>query len=230
MGLNFDDDIPQAVREVSPPTAPQQRPLALWIGLGLAAGAIALLVGLWSLNRPRSAPTTARPLSPERLLGHRAYAEAPPSTLTALSADGHIKLRPSAAEAFTAMQADAQQAGVSLVPLSGYRSRHDQEQLFFGVKAERNQSVSQRADVSAPPGYSEHHTGYAIDIGDANQPKANLDPRFEQTAAFGWLKANAQRFNFELSFAKGNAQGVNFEPWHWRFVGDSDSLKTFYRR
>jgi len=43
------------------------------------------------------------------------------------------------------------------------------------------------------------------------------------------LSANAARYSFELSFAKNNRQGVSYEPWHWRYVGDRDSLETFYK-
>ncbi len=83
--------------------------------------------------------------------------------------------------------------------------------------------------MSAPPGYSEHHTGYAIDIGDEYYPDADLKTSFENTSAFEWLQENAAYYSFELSFPKGNSQGVSYEPWHWRFVGDRDSLETFYR-
>ena len=88
---------------------------------------------------------------------------------------------------------------------------------------------SQRAAVSAPPGYSEHHTGYAIDIGDADVPATNLSPDFENTAAFKWLRENAAYFSFELSFPRDNPQNIMYEPWHWRFVGDRHSLETFYK-
>jgi D-alanyl-D-alanine carboxypeptidase len=138
-------------------------------------------------------------------------------------------MRKAAAEAFKAMQAAAAADGVSLVPLSAFRSVEDQQHLFFDVKAERGQTATKRAEVSAPPGYSEHHTGYAVDIGDANVPAANVSPDFENTAAFKWLQANAARYSFEISFSKGNAQGVNYESWHWRFIGDIQSLETFYK-
>jgi len=83
--------------------------------------------------------------------------------------------------------------------------------------------------VSAPPGHSEHHTGYAVDIGDGNNPSTNLQESFENTAAYRWLEANASRYSFELSFPRDNLQGISYEPWHWRFVGDRHSLETFYR-
>jgi D-alanyl-D-alanine carboxypeptidase len=60
-------------------------------------------------------------------------------------------------------------------------------------------------------------------------PAANVSPDFEHTAAFKWLEANAARYSFEISFPKGNAQGVSYESWHWRFIGDINSLETFYK-
>ena len=72
----------------------------------------------------------------------------------------------------------------------------------------------------APPGYSEHHTGLALDIGDLDHPETDVEVSFEETPAFEWLKNNADRFGFELSFPVGNPQGVSYEPWHWRFVGE----------
>lgn len=127
------------------------------------------------------------------------------------------------------MVAAARSAGVILTPISGFRSVKEQEQLFFGVGAQRNQTPAQRAALSAPPGHSEHHTGYAVDIGDGTAPATNLNENFENTKAFQWLQTNAARFGFEMSFPKDNSQGVSYEPWHWRFVGDRDSLETFYR-
>lgn len=161
--------------------------------------------------------------------GHFAYQEAPAQQLQSITADGRIKLRQPAAEKFKAMVAAARAQGIILVPISGFRSVAEQQHLFFDVKAQRGQAAADRASVSAPPGYSEHHTGYAFDIGDGNVPATNLNPNFEKTAAFKWLQANAARFSFEMSFPKNNLQGVSYEPWHWRFVGDRQSLETFYK-
>jgi zinc D-Ala-D-Ala carboxypeptidase len=166
---------------------------------------------------------------PDQLLKHFKYDEAPQGDLQAISSDGGIKLRRVAAEKYEAMVDAAQADGVSLVSISGFRSMGDQDQLFFETGAARGQVPEQRAAVSAPPGYSEHHTGYAIDIGDGSNSETNLSQSFDQTKAYQWLKANAARYSFELSFPKNNEQGVSYEPWHWRFVGDRDSLKTFYR-
>ena len=195
----------------------------------LSKGAAAMpTAAIAPLPVPKTSAVPAQDPKPDTLLGHLPYAEAPQSELRPIVADGSIKLRAAAATAYKAMVAAAQADGVSLVPISGFRSIQDQNHLFFDVKAERGQVATQRAQVSAPPGYSEHHTGYAVDIGDGSRPEMNLNPSFDQTAAFHWLKANAAHFSFELSFAKNNPQGVNYEPWHWRYVGDQQSLQTFY--
>ncbi|MFP4296955.1 MAG: D-alanyl-D-alanine carboxypeptidase family protein [Spirulinaceae cyanobacterium] len=182
-----------------------------------------------SPNPTAPSPTAVPEPAIENVLGHLPYEEATAADLTPITADGRIRLRPAAAEKFQAMVRDARASGVNLVPLSGYRTVQEQEYLFFEIKAQRNQDASKRAEVSAPPGYSEHHTGYAIDIGDARVPATNLSVNFEETAAFQWLEQNAARYGFELSFPRDNPQGISYEPWHWRFVGNIDSLETFYR-
>lgn len=163
------------------------------------------------------------------LLGHLPYDVAPKTDLVAITADGRISLRQAAAAKFQQMQSAARAEGVILTPISAFRSIEAQDKLFFGIKEQRVQDATTRAEVSAPPGYSEHHTGYAIDIGDGNAPSTNVNPEFEKTAAFRWLEKNAARYSFELSFPPNNAQGVSYEPWHWRFVGDRHSLETFYK-
>ena len=164
----------------------------------------------------------------DNLLGHLPYSVAPPETLISVTGDG-LMMRANAAAKFQQMQAAAQADGVSLVAISAFRSADAQEELFFGVKEQRVQDAAKRAEVSAPPGYSEHHTGYAVDIGDGDVPSTNVEDEFANTAAFRWLEQNALKYSFELSFPPDNEQGVSYEPWHWRFVGDRHSLETFYK-
>ena len=83
--------------------------------------------------------------------------------------------------------------------------------------------------LAPPPGYSEHHTGYAVDFIDGSQPATDLNAAFETTPAFGWLEQNAPFYGFEMSFPKGNDQNVAYEPWHWRYVGNQESLELFYQ-
>ncbi|WP_052050857.1 D-alanyl-D-alanine carboxypeptidase family protein [Leptolyngbya sp. KIOST-1] len=179
------------------------------------------------LNPSRDVATRLAPSS-RTLLNHRAFSEAPVDDLVPLSNNVSIRLRTAAAAQYEAMTQAAARQGIRLVPLSGFRSQAEQEQIFFNLKAQRGQDAQTRAEVSAPPGYSEHHTGYAIDIGDGNQLGTHLDTTFVDTRAYQWLETNAVRYGYEISFPPDNFQGVAFEPWHWRFVGDRTSLEIFY--
>jgi D-alanyl-D-alanine carboxypeptidase len=236
------EDIPAALRD-TPDVAPRRRLSLLVVGIGGLIGfaALAVISGFFfawtapkknAVSQPspnNSTPATTQNNNTDEVLGHLVYAEAPESELVPISADGRQRMRKVAAQKYQEMVAAARSAGVILTPISGFRSAKEQVQLFFGVSAQRNQTPAQRAALSAPPGRSEHHTGYAVDIGDGTVPATNLNENFENTKAFQWLQTNAARFGFEMSFPKDNPQGVSYEPWHWRFVGDRDSLETFYR-
>jgi len=242
--ISSGEDIPAALRDTPIATTQARRlkPLLLIGGL-VGVGILALSAGIFygTATAPIATvpsnttqisnnvtPNTSNTRS-DQLLGHLTYPEAPLSELSPISTDRRIQMRGAAAKQFKAMVVAARANGVSLTPISGFRSVKDQEQLFFDVKSARNQSAAQRAAVSAPPGYSEHHTGYAVDIGDGTVPATDLNPNFDKTQAYEWLNTNAARFSFEMSFPKDNPQGVSYEPWHWRYVGDTASLETFYR-
>ncbi|MEN9860848.1 MAG: hypothetical protein RLZZ515_1330 [Cyanobacteriota bacterium] len=225
------DDIPLAQRTISP--ALKRR--APWRTALTAAGAALLAAGAFVVVFPQPlrrliAPPPVQGLPARvsldgRLLGHFPYREAPAADLVTIAPG--VELHRDAADALNRMQADAAADGIDLRVLSAYRSIHLQKQIFFDVKSERNQSALERAQVSAPPGFSEHSTGYAVDLGDGRAPDTNLSASFETTPAFAWLQANANRYHFTLSFPAGNAQGVSYEPWHWRFEGSAEALKTF---
>ncbi|NEP44137.1 MAG: D-alanyl-D-alanine carboxypeptidase family protein [Okeania sp. SIO2H7] len=241
--------------ETSPP---KKRRWLVWRLVGLGAIALVASIGLhfqWELSllkttfglekekvaveavelspspspSPSPTPDTVAKEVPENLLGHLPYEQAPLYDLKPVIGNGNVKLRSAAAAKFNAMSDAAWRDGIELVPLSGFRNIEDQRYLFFEVKAQRGQVAVKRAEVSAPPGYSEHHTGYAIDIGDVRRPETDLSESFEETETFKWLQANAAYYSFELSFPRDNPQGISYEPWHWRFVGDRHSLETFYK-
>ena len=191
---------------------------------------VALLVSRPSTRAPGPRTATVAHVHTELargtdiLLGHRRCAECAPNDLVPIAGAFRTeRLRPSAARAFTRMQRAARRDGVHLHLVSGFRSVAEQEALYFGVKAARVQSARERARVSAPPGYSEHHSGYALDISDE---ALSLDVSFAQSPAYRWLQENARGYNFELSFPEDGA--VAFEPWHWRYEGDLEAIKTFY--
>ena len=160
----------------------------------------------------------------ERVLGHFPYREALNDNL--IEIEPNILVHRGMYKSLIKMREDARKDGVYLVFLSGYRSIKLQRQIFYSLKSIRNQIASERARVSAPPGYSEHSTGFAIDIGDAYKRESDFEESFENTSAFQWLKNNAAKYHFKLSFDK-NQSSVDYEPWHWRYEGSVEALKIF---
>ena len=163
------------------------------------------------------------------LYGHRAYAVAKKSQVVVVGkyrSSRTVKLLPSAAAAFRKMQAAAQLQGVGITPISGYRG-FDLQKYLFDKKVKKLGRPELAARWVAPPGYSEHHTGLALDVGDPSTPKCDALPCFEKTRTYHWLTKNAARFGFELSFHEAEGH-IQFEPWHWRFVGDAEGQKLFH--
>jgi zinc D-Ala-D-Ala carboxypeptidase len=246
--LDKAEDIPAALRDgrsaraetpasnVTPKKSLPIGAIALGGGLLLAGGAAIVYATMPHGDRPTVTTTNTNPptitavntpTGNDNVLNHLPYSEAADAELVSIG--GGYRLRKAAAAKFQAMVADARSSGVNITTISAFRSVEDQKRLFFGIGAERGQKPTKRAEVSAPPKYSEHHTGYAVDIGDASVPATNLNQNFETTPAYKWLKVNAAKYSFELSFPKENIQKVSYEPWHWRFVGDINSLETFYK-
>ena len=159
-----------------------------------------------------------------RILGHLPYEEVPKEKLVLI--EPNIKVHIDMRDSLLNMRAEAKKDGIDLVFLSGYRSISLQNDIFYSLKSTRNQEAAERARVSAPPGYSEHSTGFAIDIGDANQRETDFETEFENTDAFRWLIKNAAKFHFKLSFDKNNKY-IDYEPWHWRYEGSIEALKVF---
>jgi D-alanyl-D-alanine carboxypeptidase len=111
-----------------------------------------------------------------------------------------------------AMLAAAKQDGIELQLVSAFRSVDYQCQLVRR-KALAGQTVDNIFRVSAIPGFSEHHTGRALDITCPNSEA--LEEVFETTDAFAWLQAHASQFRFFMSYPRNNAAGIIYEPWHW---------------
>ena len=158
------------------------------------------------------------------VLGHLPYDEASQDELVFV--EPHIWVHKDIFKSLLRMRKDAEKDGIYLVFLSGFRSIKLQEEIFYSLKSLRNQNAAERARVSAPPGYSEHSTGFAIDIGDANFRNTDFEVEFEDTNAFNWLKKNAAKYHFKLSFNKNN-KNIDYEPWHWRYEGSIEALRIF---
>ncbi len=163
-----------------------------------------------------------------RAFGHLPYGDAPEAELVTLPSEYSVgnpcvvraDILPDLLRLFAAAQGDPSVMG-QLRALSCQRSIARQRSVF--CRGETS-SPADRAISVAPPGYSEHSTGYALDF--AVRP-ANGCPDAEAcmaaTPAARWLRANAPRFGFEQSFPGGNKQHVKWEPWHWRWVGVTEN-------
>ena len=123
-------------------------------------------------------------------------------------------LRVEAAHAWSSLRDAAMRDGIVLESISGYRS-HDYQLGIFERKLTRGQVVDDILTVNAAPGYSEHHSGFALDIGAPGEPPA--EESFEGTPAFDWLARHAGRHGFAMSYPRDNPHGIVYEPWHWRF-------------
>lgn len=121
-------------------------------------------------------------------------------------------LHPEAARAWASLRSAALRDGIVLDAISGYRS-HDYQLGIFERKRARGQTVDEILTVNAAPGFSEHHSGRALDIGAPGEPPA--EESFEHTAAFAWLRAQANGHGFVMSYPRDNPHGIVYEPWHW---------------
>jgi zinc D-Ala-D-Ala carboxypeptidase len=113
------------------------------------------------------------------------------------------------------MKSAAEKDEIELLIVSAYRSIDYQCQLITS-KLEKGQDIRDIVRVNAIPGFSEHHTGRAIDITTSDCKPLSTD--FDKTRAFEWLTGNAAEFSFNLSYPENNSLGIDYEPWHWACV------------
>ncbi|HEX3729680.1 MAG TPA: M15 family metallopeptidase [Opitutaceae bacterium] len=125
-----------------------------------------------------------------------------------------IRLAPAAAEAWRSLASAASRDRIELTLISGLRTYAYQRDLVR-AKLASGEMLEAALQVVAPPGYSEHHTGFAADIGSPGTEE--LEAGFDRSPAYAWLQKNAPGFGWRLSFPAGNAAGYVYEPWHWRF-------------
>ena len=122
------------------------------------------------------------------------------------------RLTPDTAAAWQRMIAAAREDGMTLLIVSGYRGFEYQASLIR-KKINAGQSLSEILEVNAAPGFSEHHSGRAVDI--ASPGSRPLTEEFEASEAFAWLQKNAADYGFSMTYPRDNPQGFVYEPWHW---------------
>jgi len=117
--------------------------------------------------------------------------------------------------AWQKMQKAASADGIELQIVSAFRSADYQKNLLQR-KLEAGQRLEDILKVNAAPGFSEHHSGCALDI--TTPDYAPLEEEFENSPAFFWLCAHGKNFGFSMSFPKQNSAGIAYEPWHWKYT------------
>lgn len=143
--------------------------------------------------------------------------EVPESLL--VSKDKTIKIASNVLPFLKRMDERAKEDGINLKVVSGYRSFSEQSSLKSSYKVTYGSGANK---FSADQGYSEHQLGTTIDF--SNDKLGTNFTAFESTNAYIWLTNHAHKFGFILSYPKNNAY-YQFEPWHWRFVGEALATK-----
>lgn len=128
-------------------------------------------------------------------------------------------------------------AGMDFTMISGYRSIEQQQanydvnyQNYLASGFSEEEARAKTEEYIALPNASEHTTGLAVDITStalANQEgNSGLLPDLENYPEGLWLKENAPKYGFVLRFpkAKEDITGINFEPWHFRYVGVENAV------
>jgi D-alanyl-D-alanine carboxypeptidase len=136
-----------------------------------------------------------------------------------ISVEGHERqhlLTPQAALQWHAMKSAAANEGIELLLISGFRSV-DRQCEIIERKLRKGMDLNTILTVNAAPGFSQHHTGLALDIGSPDHP--NLMNGFENTATFHWLTSYAGNFGFVMPYTRDNSHGFIYEPWHWMLEG-----------
>lgn len=195
----------RASAAIGPITAPSQAQDVPTPRISVSPG---LDMDLFSINDPASpwvVVNKVRPLDPESWT--------PPK----LESSGGAAMVPEASEALARMRAAAADAGVRISVGSGYRAYGFQQSIYSDYVSRWG---SGRADrFSARPGYSEHQTGWAVDV--FGSIGCRLKECFADEPAGEWVAAHGHEYGFIVRYpqATEDVTGYKHEPWHLRYVG-----------
>ncbi len=125
-------------------------------------------------------------------------------------------MRKEAAAALANLIAAAAGQGLKITADSGYRSYAIQVSVYNNEVRQHGQAVAD--SESAKPGYSEHQTGFAVDVGGGG---CNIEDCFANTKEGKWVAEHAYEYGFILRYTadKQSVTGYRYEPWHIRYVG-----------
>jgi len=129
------------------------------------------------------------------------------------------QLTPEAASQWSKMVKKAHKTDIKLLIVSGFRS-FDYQAGLIQQKLAAGQAIEAILKVNAAPGYSQHHSGRAVDV--AAPGTRPLTEAFDESDAFRWLGKHAAEFGFEMPYTRDNDYGFVYEPWHWALREDFD--------
>jgi len=118
-----------------------------------------------------------------------------------------IYVTPETKKALLKMAEAAKNDGIDFIVDSGFRSRAYQRQVIR-QRLQKGEKFEKMITFVAPPGYSEHHTGRAVDF-------VPSEARFAFTKTYKWLKNNAAGFGFYESYPEDITSKTPWESWHW---------------
>lgn len=174
--------------------------------------------GLWDIANPASPLVLVNKQHP---LVPKTFEPADLTTPNVMTGGGEAALlRPEAATAVERMFAAASSDGVHITIMSGYRSYDTQATVYNGYIAQNGQDISDT--TSARPGFSEHQTGFALDIGDTSvSSSCAFTICMAETPAGRWVAAHGADYGFVIRYRQGQepVTGYSAEPWHLRFLG-----------
>ncbi len=136
------------------------------------------------------------------------------------SSDGEQKATKDTVDAFIEMAKDMEKEDLHIIANSSYRSYEDQEEIYNSYTKKYGGKYAK--EYAALPGFSEHQTGYVIDIAN------NKHQIFDGTQEYQWLKKNAYKYGFILRYPdkKQDITGYAYESWHFRYVGKELAQKV----
>ncbi len=163
--------------------------------------------------------------APEALavgIKHFKYADSHDLVPSGYGSDPKFQIHRDAKPALQEMVRAARADGVTLTPGSIFRSESRQRQIVNNKKSQ-GQSARQIYRTSSHPGYSEHHTGLAVDFTPINDG-------FKKTAGYRWLLNNAHKYGFYQTFTADYSaySGVAEESWHWRYEGKNGEFSHIF--
>lgn len=129
---------------------------------------------------------------------------------------GNQKTTQETYDAYLNMWNGASNEGFYLMVSSSYRNYDEQESVYNNYKKRYGEEYAD--GIAARPGFSEHQTGYALDIFEKTSTNQKT---FHESTAYEWLKNNSYKYGFILRYPedKENITGYSFESWHYRYVG-----------